>query len=285
MSELSQVGSEALTSRAKRRGGNDRGTHGGPARHESGQALMPVAGVTGASRGLGRAIAVALAARGHAVACLGRDLDALHETAELVRAAGGAVSLHTADVGHPSFAEAFVAEIVAEHGGLDVVVNNAGILGEKASAELTPDEYMRVLSVNLVATFALSRAAYPHLCARPGAAIVNIGSFFSSIGVPGFAAYSSSKAGIEGLTRALAVEWAKDDVRVVCIAPGYVATDMSQGALANEKAAKRILGRIPLGRVATAEEIAEIVCFLASPAAGFITGTTVVADGGQIVAL
>lgn len=244
---------------------------------------MRVAAITGASRGIGRATAEALAAKGCAVACLGRDLEALDETARRVKAAGGAVSLHTADVGDPAFAEPFVAEAVAAHGGLDVVVNSAGILGEKASAEMQPEEYLRVLSVNLVAAFALSRAAYPHLRARPGAAVVNVGSFFSSIGVPGFAAYASSKAGMEGLTRTLAVEWARDGIRVVCIAPGYVDTEMLQGALSDERAGARILSRIPLGRVATAAEIAEVVCFLASPAAGFITGTTVVADGGQVI--
>ncbi len=245
--------------------------------------MTRVAAITGASRGIGRAVAEALAAQGCAVACLGRDLVALRETADRVQAAGGAVSLHTADVGDPSFAEAFVTEAVAEHGGLDLVVNSAGILGEKASAELLPEEYLRVLSVNLVAAFALSRAAYPHLRARPGAAVVNVGSFFSSIGVPGFAAYASSKAGMEGLTRTLAVEWARDGIRVVCVAPGYVDTEMLQGALEDERAAPRLLSRIPLGRVATAAEIAGVVCFLASPAAGFITGATLVADGGQVI--
>jgi NAD(P)-dependent dehydrogenase (short-subunit alcohol dehydrogenase family) len=244
---------------------------------------MRVAAVTGASRGVGRAIAEALAAQGYAVACLGRDVDALSETADRVRAAGGAVSLHTADVGDPSFAEPFVAEAVAAHGGLDLVVNCAGILGEQKASEMTADEYLRVLNVNLVSAFALSHAAYPHLRDRPDTVIVNIGSFYSSVGVPGFAAYASSKAGMEGLTRTLAVEWARDGIRVVCVAPGYVATDMLQGALADERIAERLLSRIPLKRVATAEEIAGIVCFLASPAAGFITGTTIVADGGQVI--
>ncbi|MDQ1424792.1 MAG: 3-oxoacyl-[acyl-carrier protein] reductase [Acidimicrobiaceae bacterium] len=244
---------------------------------------MRVAAVTGASRGLGRAIAEALAAQGHAVACLGRDLDALNETADRVRGAGGCVSLHTADVGDPNFAEPFVNETVAEHGGLDLVVNCAGVLGDKPAAEMSAQEYLRVLSVNLVAAFALSSAAYPHLRTRAGAVVVNIGSFYSSIGVPGFAAYASSKAGMEGLTRTLAVEWARDGIRVVCVAPGYIATDMLQGALADERMAGRIMSRIPLGRVATAEEIAEVVCFLASPAAAFITGATLIADGGQVV--
>ncbi|HWD25454.1 MAG TPA: SDR family oxidoreductase [Acidimicrobiales bacterium] len=245
--------------------------------------LMPVAAVTGASRGLGRAIAEALAAQGYAVACLGRDVDALNETAQRVRAAGAAVSLHTADVGDPSFAAPFVTETVAEHGGLDLVVNCAGILGEKTAAEMTPEEYLRVLNVNLVAAFALSSAAYPHLRDAPGASVVNIGSFYGSIGVPGFAAYASSKAGMEGLTRTLAVEWARDDIRVVCVAPGYVATEMLQGALSDERVAERLVSRIPLKRVASAEEIAGIVCFLASPAAAFITGATIVADGGQVI--
>jgi NAD(P)-dependent dehydrogenase (short-subunit alcohol dehydrogenase family) len=239
-----------------------------------------VAVVTGASRNIGRAIAVAFARSAYAVACFGRDRAALDETAALVRAAGSQASVHVGDVTDDEAVESFARAAVEAHGGIDVVVNNAGVMHEARIADTSPAEFRRVVDVNLVAYYVLARAAYPEL-RRRGGIIVNIGSLFGFVGVAAAAAYCTSKAGVEGLTRALAVEWARDGIRTFCIAPGYVETEISRAALADPEMHRRIVARIPLRRVATPDEIAEFVTFLASPKAGFFNGETIVIDGGQ----
>jgi 3-oxoacyl-[acyl-carrier protein] reductase len=236
--------------------------------------------VTGASRNIGRAIAVALARSNYAVACFGRDRVALDETAALVGAAGSEASVHVGDVACDEAVERFARAAAMAHGGIDVVVNNAGVMRETRIAEMPPSEVRSGVDVNLVAYYALARATYPELRRRRGG-IVNIGSLFGSLGVAGAASYCASKAGVEGLTRALAIEWARDGIRAICVAPGYVETEISRAALADAELRKRIVGRIPLRRVATADEIAEFVTFLASPKAAFFNGETVVIDGGQ----
>jgi NAD(P)-dependent dehydrogenase (short-subunit alcohol dehydrogenase family) len=239
-----------------------------------------VALVTGASRNIGRAIAVALAGSGHSVACFGRDRSALEETAALVGAAGSQASVHVGDVADDGAVEDFVRAAVAAHGGVDVLINNAGVMREVRVVDMPPADFRKVIDVNLVAYYALARAAYPELCRRSGV-VVNIGSLFGSVGVAAAAAYCASKAGIEGLTRALAVEWARDGIRTFCIAPGYVESEISRTVLADGEMQRRIVSRIPVRRVATPEEIAEFVTFLASPKGSFFNGETIVVDGGQ----
>jgi len=239
-----------------------------------------VALVTGASRNIGRQIAVALARNAYAVACFGRDRAALDETAALVRATGSQASVYVGDVAADAAVEGFVQAAAEAHGGIDVVVNNAGVMREVRIADMPPAEFRRVVDVNLVAYYVLARAAYPEL-RRRGGVIVNIGSLFGFVGVAAAAAYCASKAGVEGLTRALAVEWARDGIRTFCIAPGYVESEISRAALADPEKRKRIVARIPLRRTATPDEIAEFVTFLASPKAGFFNGETIVVDGGQ----
>lgn len=242
--------------------------------------MTRVALVTGASRNIGRAIALALAADGFEVACFGRDKAALDETADQIRNAGGVASVHVGDVASDDRLDAFAAAAAAQHGGIDVVVNNAGIMREAKASDVTPDQFRQVLDVNLVSGYALARAAYPYLCERKGV-VVNVGSMFASMGVPSAASYCTSKAAIEGLTRALATEWARDGIRVVAVAPGYVLSDISRDMLTNPISAKRIISRIPAHRYGEPGEIGDLVAFLASPKAAFITGETMVIDGGQ----
>jgi NAD(P)-dependent dehydrogenase (short-subunit alcohol dehydrogenase family) len=227
-----------------------------------------VALVTGASRNIGRAIAMAFARAGHVVACFGRDRAALDETAALIRAAGSEASVHVGDAASDAALEGFAHDAAEAHGAIDVVVNNAGVMREVRIADMTPAEFRAVVDVNLVAYYTLARAAYSEL-RRSSGVIVNIGSMFAFIGVPAAASYCASKAGIEGLTRALAVEWARDGIRAFCVAPGYVESEISRAALADSEKQRRIVSRIPSRRVATPQEVA------------FFNGETIVIDGGQ----
>jgi len=242
--------------------------------------MTRVALVTGASRNIGRGIALALMADGFEIACFGRDKAALEETADLIRQAGGVASVHVGDVASDEALETFASEAAAQHGGIDLVVNNAGIMHEAKAADVTPDKFRQVLNVNLVSCYTLARAAYPHLRERKGV-VVNVGSMFASMGVPSVASYCTSKAGIEGLTRALASEWARDGIRVVAVAPGYILSDISRDMLTDPVVAKRVVSRIPAHRHGEPGEVGDLVAFLASPKAGFITGETYVIDGGQ----
>lgn len=240
----------------------------------------PVAVVTGASRNIGRAIARALAASGHAVACFARDAAALQETVDVIVSDGGEASAHIGDVANDAALEGLVGDVVARYGRLDVVVNNAGIMREARVDATSAASFREVMDTNLVSHFVLARAAFPHLSQTKGC-VVNIGSMFGALGVSAASSYCASKAAVEGLTRALAAEWASEGVRVVCVAPGYVRSDISARALENEKLQKVILSRIPLRRIAEPSEVGDLVAFLASPKAGFITGETYVIDGGQ----
>ena len=240
--------------------------------------------VTGASRNIGRAIALALARRGYALACFGRDGAALDETARMVRALGAQASVFVGDAKSNASLQAFAEHALQTHGAIDAVINNAGAIVERRVEELTPEEFAETLQVNLVSQFTLARAAYASMRGR-GGVVINIGSLAGAIAFPRTAAYCASKAGIDGLTRALAYDWAGDNIRVLCVAPGYVKSDISKDVLADERKRDWVLRRIPLRRVAEPEEIAEFVAFLASDAAGFCTGETYYVDGGQRTAI
>jgi len=243
--------------------------------------MNKVALVTGASRGIGRAIAIALAEYDFSVACFARDKAKLDETAALIEAAGGKASVHTGDVSSDDDLQTLVDEVSALHGGVDVLVNNAGITEGAAAKNISPDRFREVLNVNLVAPWVLSRAVQPVMKARGGGVIINVGSTYGSTGVANNSPYCSSKAGIEGLTRALAREWARDQIRVICVAPGFVKTDMVGDNFGGTEVEKMVVSRIPMKRFGEAEEIAQLIAFLATAKAGFVTGETLVIDGGQ----
>ena len=243
--------------------------------------MNKVALVTGASRGIGRAIAIALAEYDFSVACFARDQAKLDETAALITAAGGKASVHTGDVSSDEDLQALVEEVSALHGGIDVLVNNAGITEGAAAKNISPDRFREVLNVNLVAPWVLARAAQPVMKARGGGVIINVGSTYGSTGVANNSPYCSSKAGIEGLTRALAREWARDQIRVICVAPGFVKTDMVGDSFGGTEVEKLVVSRIPMKRFGEAEEIAQLIAFLSTSKAGFVTGETLVIDGGQ----
>lgn len=239
-----------------------------------------VALVTGASRNIGREIALALARDRCTVWCLGRDSTALEETRALVSEAGGDAHVFVGDAAQPDTLEAFATQAADEHGRIDIVVNNAGAVREIRASQLTPAQLLEDLQLNLVSQFALARAAHASLKATGAGVIVNIGSIAGAVGFPRAMSYCASKAGIEGMTRSLALDWARDGIRVLCVAPGYVESGVSAEALANDAARQWILDRIPQRRLAGPSEIAAFVAFLASPSASFATGETYTIDGG-----
>jgi NAD(P)-dependent dehydrogenase (short-subunit alcohol dehydrogenase family) len=243
-----------------------------------------VALVTGASRGIGRAIAIALARAGAAVGCGARSVDQVRAAAAQIEAAGGQALPLRLDVTRGSEIAAAVAESEAALGPIDVLVNNAGITLEKRSADVTDEDWDTVLATNLTSMFRLARAVAPGMIARGRGKIINVGSMYGRIGVPRYAAYCASKAAVDGLTRSLAAEWARHGIQVNCLAPGYMNTDIPRSALADERTRTLLLAKVPARRIGEPEEAAALAVYLASPASDFMTGQTVYLDGGQTIA-
>lgn len=243
-----------------------------------------VALVTGASRGIGRAIALAFAEAGGAVACAARAEADVRATAEAIRGAGGRAEAFRLDVTRAEEVAAVMDGVERALGPVDVLVNNAGVTLEKPTLEVTDAEWERVLATNLTAMFRLSRAVAPGMIARGRGKIINVGSMYGALGVPRYAAYCASKAAVDGLTRSLATEWARHGIQVNCLAPGYVNTDIPRAALADDKTRALFLSRVPARRIGEPEEIAALAVYLASPAADFMTGQTVYLDGGMTIA-
>ena len=243
-----------------------------------------VALVTGAGRGIGRAIAVALGAAGAAVACAARSRDQVDSAAAEITAAGGRARALRLDVTRPEQIAAGVEEATAALGPVDVLVNNAGITLDKKTVEVTDEDWDAVLATNLTAMFRCARAVAPGMIRLERGKIINIGSMYGIIGVPRYAAYCASKAAVDGLTRSLAVEWARHGIQVNCLAPGYMNTDIPRAALADERTRALFLSKIPARRIGEPEEVGALAVYLASPASDFMTGQTVYLDGGQTMA-
>jgi NAD(P)-dependent dehydrogenase (short-subunit alcohol dehydrogenase family) len=236
-----------------------------------------VAVVTGAGAGIGRATALALAEVGAVVHALDRDAERAAETAA---AAGG--TAHAVDVSDETGVEAAMAAVVERSGRLDLLVNNAGTAIRRATLDLPLADWERVIAVNLTGVFLCARAAARHMIAQGGGAIVNMASIMglSGGGLYPNISYQSSKGAVVNLTRALAVEWARQGVRVNAVAPTWVRTDFIRPLLAQPELVARIEAMTPLGRLAEPEDVVGAVLFLASPAAAMITGHTLPVDGG-----
>ena len=240
-----------------------------------------IAAVTGGARGFGRATAALLAEAGAAVAILDRDAAAAEATAKAI-AESGQVSVHIADVGDEAALERAFATVVQHHGGIDILVNSAGIGLRHAAVDHPLADWDRVVAVNLTGVFLCSRIAARSMISRGGGAIVNLASImgFSGGGIYPNVSYQATKGAVVNMTRALAVEWAQSGIRVNAVAPTWVRTDLTASLLDQPGIVDRIAELTPLRRLATVEEVAHAILFLASPAAAMITGHTLPVDGG-----
>jgi 3-oxoacyl-[acyl-carrier protein] reductase len=235
--------------------------------------------VTGASRGIGREVALRLAEAGAKVALVARTKAALEEVEAAIRAKGGEACAIAADVADPASVQAAVSEAMVRQGGrLDILVNNAGITKDGLLVRMADDDFDRVVKTNLGGTFLFTRAAARPMMKQRAGRIVNISSVIGIRGNPGQANYAASKAGIIGFTKSVARELASRGVTANVVAPGFVATDMT-AALTEEQRAK-ILAEVPLGAIGKAAHVADAVLFLASPLAEYVTGAVIVVDGG-----
>lgn len=234
--------------------------------------------VTGGGRGIGRAIALGLAAEGARVAVSARTLWQCEEVAEQMGDRGLALEL---DVTDPESCERAVEQVTASLGPPTVVVNAAGISPVRQRTERHDvDAWRQILDVNLTGAYLVTRAAAAALLDR-GGAVVNVASVLGTMASPRLAAYGASKAGIVQLTRTLAREWAPRGVRVNAVCPGYVETAMTASLLANDRLRAEVLAATPLGRVATVEEVVGPALFLASDEASYVTGAALLVDGGM----
>jgi len=241
-----------------------------------------VALVTGGSRGIGRAICVALGKGGATVVVnyAGNEA-AAQETCKLVEAAGGKAIARRFDVADSAACAAAIDETVKEHGRIDILVHNAGIAIDQLLMRLKDEDLERQLDVNLKAAFYLSRAATRPMMKQRGGVVVNLTSVVGEMGNGGQTAYAATKAGLIGFTKSLAKELASRNVRANLVSPGFIDTDMTRDL--PEDVRKKMAEAIPLGRLGTAEDVANAVCFLASDLAGYVTGEVIRVNGGMLM--
>jgi NAD(P)-dependent dehydrogenase (short-subunit alcohol dehydrogenase family) len=242
-----------------------------------------VAIVTGGGRGIGRAIAERFATDGAAVVVADLDDAAAAETVRAIETAGGRALGVKADDTRPADVDVLVSAALDGLGRIDALVNNAGILRSTRAADVSPDEWHLVIDANLTGAFLCARAAYPALRASGHGRIVNIASMAGrATSTLGGVHYTTAKAGVLGLSRHLAREWARDAITVNAVSPGIVDTPMVRGAT-DAARIDEVLASIPLGRLADPSEIAALVCFLASDEAAYITGANVDIHGGELI--
>jgi NAD(P)-dependent dehydrogenase (short-subunit alcohol dehydrogenase family) len=237
--------------------------------------------VTGGGRGLGRVMAEALAEAGASVCITSRLLDAaLAAAAEVSSATGGRVVGIEGEVTSAEGVSRLVARAAEQFGAVDILVNNAGVNIRGSAGDLSEADWDAVIDTNLKGVFLMSRALGPGMCARGWGRVINLSSMLATIGLPGRAPYASSKAGVVGLTRVLALEWAAAGVTVNAICPGPFATDMNRQLLSDPEKYAAFVQKLPVGRWGELHEIKGIVVFLASEASSFMTGAALALDGG-----
>ena len=238
-----------------------------------------VAVVTGASRGIGRCIALALAGQGAKLVVSARNVNALAAVVDEIKASGGEAVAIAADVAKSEDADNLVAAAVEKFGRLDILVNNAGITRDGLLLRMKDEDWDAVLETNLKGAFACTRAAAKVMSKQRYGRIINISSVVGEMGNPGQANYSASKAGMIGLTKSNALELARRNVTVNAITPGFIMTDMTDEL--SDKQKEELTAQIPLGRLGESEDVAQAVLFLASKGAGYMTGQVLGVNGGM----
>ena len=239
-----------------------------------------VAVITGASKGLGKSMALALAEAGARVAVVSRGEEQLNAVARDIRAGGGEAEAFKADVSDEASVTALERAVYQRLGKVQILINNAGVNVRKSITEFTLDEWNYVIGTNMTAAFLMCRAFVPHMKGTGYGRILNLTSTMSHVSLPGRAAYSGSKAGLLGMTRSIALELAPEGVTVNGISPGPFATDMNTAITENAEVNAAFIANVPMGRWGKVEDVGKLAVYLCSDEASFITGTDILIDGG-----
>ena len=236
--------------------------------------------ITGASKGLGKAMAIALAEAGARLVLVSRNLELLNDTAAAVRKLGAEAAVFQADVTDEQQVVRLEDGVHKQFGKLQILINDAGVNIRNPVTEFTLEEWRQVMDTSLTGAFLMSRAFIPLMKGQGYGRIINLTSIMSHVSISGRTAYSASKSGLLGFTRALALELAPEKITVNGISPGPFATEMNAPLMANPELNQQFLSKIPLGRWGRVEEVGQLAVYLCSDAAGFITGTDILIDGG-----